>query len=153
MRIFPAVRRWPTEQGEFPWQNLLRDGFEGTSPAGSFPPNGYGLFDRACNLWESTPDWYVARRADEVVKSCWNPIFDAVLAFSEFSTRRCDWSKCAETGADGVCFDHIGFLKMLVRMTMNSKKWAAVSLTHVIKIIFCLSNRPLLTTRTGFICC
>jgi formylglycine-generating enzyme required for sulfatase activity len=25
-------------QGEFPWQNLNVDGFEGTSPVGSFPP-------------------------------------------------------------------------------------------------------------------
>ena len=45
---FPAgkamVNSW---QGEFPWQNLLTDGYEGTSPVGSFPPNGYGLFDMA----------------------------------------------------------------------------------------------------------
>ena len=26
-------------QGEFPWQNLKLDGFAGTSPVGSFPPN------------------------------------------------------------------------------------------------------------------
>ena len=32
-----------TWQGEFPWQNLLTDGFEGTSPVERFPPNGYGL--------------------------------------------------------------------------------------------------------------
>ncbi|MGH2599121.1 MAG: SUMF1/EgtB/PvdO family nonheme iron enzyme, partial [Dehalococcoidia bacterium] len=31
-----------TWQGEFPWQNLAMDGYEGTSPVGSFPPNGYG---------------------------------------------------------------------------------------------------------------
>jgi formylglycine-generating enzyme required for sulfatase activity len=31
-----------TWQGEFPWQNLKIDGFEGTSPVGRFPPNGYG---------------------------------------------------------------------------------------------------------------
>src|SRR5262249_3607856 len=34
-----------TWQGEFPWQNLQLDGYEGTSPVASFPPNGYGLFD------------------------------------------------------------------------------------------------------------
>ena len=38
------VNAW---QGEFPWQNLLTDGHEGTSPVGSFPPNGYGLYDMA----------------------------------------------------------------------------------------------------------
>ena len=32
-----------TWQGEFPWQNLLLDGYEGTSPVGAFPANGYGL--------------------------------------------------------------------------------------------------------------
>jgi Sulfatase-modifying factor enzyme 1 len=31
-----------TWQGEFPCQNLRTDGFEGTSPVGTFPPNGYG---------------------------------------------------------------------------------------------------------------
>jgi formylglycine-generating enzyme required for sulfatase activity len=48
-------------QGEFPWQNLLVDGYEGTSPVGSFPPNGYGLFDMAGNVWEWTSDWFVPR--------------------------------------------------------------------------------------------
>ncbi|TBY81427.1 formylglycine-generating enzyme family protein [Rhizobium leguminosarum bv. viciae] len=47
-----------TWQGEFPVQNSREDGFEGTSPVGSFPANGYGLFDMAGNVWEWTTDWY-----------------------------------------------------------------------------------------------
>ena len=41
-----------TWQGAFPWENLAEDGYEGTSPVGAFPPNGYGLFDVAGNGWE-----------------------------------------------------------------------------------------------------
>jgi formylglycine-generating enzyme required for sulfatase activity len=47
-----------TWQGEFPWQNLTCDGFEGTSPVGFFPPNGYGVCDMIGNVWEWTADWY-----------------------------------------------------------------------------------------------
>ncbi len=60
-------------QGEFPWQNLLVDGFMGTSPIASFPANGYGLFDMAGNVWEWTVDWFVPRHADEVAKPCCGP--------------------------------------------------------------------------------
>jgi formylglycine-generating enzyme required for sulfatase activity len=45
-------------QGAFPHENLLEDGFEGTSPVRSFPANAYGLYDMIGNVWEWTSDWY-----------------------------------------------------------------------------------------------
>ena len=45
-------------QGTFPAENSGQDGFHSTSPVGSFPPNGYGLYDIAGNVWEICSDFF-----------------------------------------------------------------------------------------------
>jgi formylglycine-generating enzyme required for sulfatase activity len=59
-----------TWQGEFPWHNRVDDGYEGTSPVGAFPANGYGLHDMIGNVWEWTTDWYSPSHQGESGKPC-----------------------------------------------------------------------------------
>jgi formylglycine-generating enzyme required for sulfatase activity len=66
----PMANMW---QGEFPWQNLALDGFEGSSPVGRFPPNGYGLYDMCGNVWEWTSDWFSLRDANAIESPCCVP--------------------------------------------------------------------------------
>ncbi|NJI60271.1 formylglycine-generating enzyme family protein [Microbacterium oxydans] len=44
--------------GRFPYDN---QGVGGTAPVGSYPPNGYGLYDMIANVWEWTTDFYTPR--------------------------------------------------------------------------------------------
>ena len=39
-------------EGEFPWENMAEDGWRGTSPVKTYPPNGYGFYDMTGNVWE-----------------------------------------------------------------------------------------------------
>ena len=54
-------KRANTWTGEFPFNNNKADGFEGSAPVKSFPPNSYGLYDLAGNVWEFTSDYYDPR--------------------------------------------------------------------------------------------
>ena len=51
----PKCNYWT---GNFPTKNTEKDGFAGIAPIMQFPPNGYGLYDVAGNVWEICADWY-----------------------------------------------------------------------------------------------
>ena len=62
-----------TWHGEFPWQRLPAHRYERTSPVASFPPNGYGLFDMAGNVWEWTDDFFRSRHEGGAEHPCCAP--------------------------------------------------------------------------------
>lgn len=58
-----------TFQGHFPDVNSGDDGYKGIAPVAQFPPNSYGLYDMAGNVWQWTSDWYRPDYYQELVAS------------------------------------------------------------------------------------
>ena len=62
-----------TWSGTFPTLSTKPKGQERTSAVGSFPANGYGLYDMIGNVWEWTTDFWSIRHPEPATHSCCIP--------------------------------------------------------------------------------
>jgi formylglycine-generating enzyme required for sulfatase activity len=55
-------------QDRFPQHNTCADGWYGTAPVDSYPPNGFGLHNACGNVWEWCADPFAPGGAARVTK-------------------------------------------------------------------------------------
>lgn len=82
---YNPVEGWKanTWQGTFPADDTAADGHHGTAPVASYPPNGYGLYDMAGNVWEHVSDWWVPGHPDRAESDPAGPPIELAARFSQ----------------------------------------------------------------------
>jgi len=93
-----------THQGNFPNRDTGADAFVGVGPVAQYPPNGYGLYDVAGNVWEWVSDWYRPDYYTQLAQG-WGVARNPTGPSSSFDPNEPGEPKRAQRGGSFLCTD------------------------------------------------
>jgi hypothetical protein len=83
--VYPWGTQWPPPRGSGNYAKAIGvHDYDYTSPAGSFAPNKFGLYDMGGNVWQWCEDLYDSEQTARVLRGCSFLDYDAVDALSSF---------------------------------------------------------------------
>jgi formylglycine-generating enzyme required for sulfatase activity len=92
-------------QGQFPVKDTALDGFAGIAPVKQYPPNKFGLYDMAGNVWEWCSDWYRADYYAQLAQSTKGVVKNPSGPDSAFDPTEPGEKKRVHRGGSFLCSD------------------------------------------------
>lgn len=92
-------------QGQFPVKDTALDGFAGIAPVKQYPPNKFGLYDMAGNVWEWCSDWYRADYYAQLAQSTKGVVKNPTGPDSAFDPAEPGEKKRVHRGGSFLCSD------------------------------------------------